>query len=51
MWQIQTECCRIGRQEYLKEFKGMVKKGKTLKVDKELLISEIQECYRGEKYD
>ncbi len=42
---------QIGRQEYLKEFKGMVKKGKTLKVDKELLISEIQECYRGEKYD
>lgn len=42
---------QVGRQEYLKEFKGVVRKGKTLKVDKELLISEIQDCYREEKHD
>lgn len=42
---------QVGRQEYMKEFKFLVKKGRTLKVDKELLISEIHDCYGEEKHD
>ncbi len=42
---------KVGHEAYLQEFCSLVEKGRALKVEKDLLISKIDSCYKEGKDD